>query len=286
MNELDPGAKALFDVAREALDPPADAEARIFSKLGVAAGVSVATLAATTSAASKPATLVAKLSSVVLQLLPTAHALPIAVVAFSGTAVGVWSYTHTEPAAHVAGAASAMTAHAGKRAPRPALAHASLAAVPEVASAAPTAPGTAAAAVSSAFGLVPSAPQHIVAVREPVAMGEPSVRAPRSVGAEPAPRAAPRDAQAAAEILLIREMQAAWRGGNDAQLSAAIAEHRARFPHGMLSEEREALSAMLGCRTSPAQASVIRAEFAERFALSPYEGRISAACLAKTKGER
>ena len=277
MNELDPGAKAMFDAAREALGPAADAEARIFAKLGVATGVSAATLAATTSAASKPATLIAKLSSAALQLLPTAHALPIAAVAFGGATVGMWSVTHPAPPAPVAVAAPAMTTPAQKRALRPALTHTPLAAAPEIASAVPE--------IASAVP-VPSEPLHIVAAREPLAIPERNARASTSVNTTPALSAAPRDAQAAAEISLIREMQAAWRGGNDAQLSAAIAEHRARFSHGMLSEEREALSAMLGCRTSPAQASVIRVQFAERFARSPYEARVRAACSVKTKEDR
>ena len=288
MNELDPDAKALFDVAREALGPPAGAEARIYSKLGVAAGVSLATLAATTSAAGKPVTLLAKLSSAALQLLPTAHALPIAVVAFGGTAVGVWSYAHTEPAAHVAAPTATLSAHSAKRGPRPAFTSQAARVAPAQSAAAPVTP-TAIEAAASAAAPVLAAPQRaapVVASSERVAL--PALAAAASNAAPPSaavlPKmAGPRDAQAEAELLLIRQMQAAWRSGNDAQLSAAVAEHRAQFPQGMLSEEREALSAMLACRQSPAQAGAVRARFGERYPRSAYEARVSAACLGTQK---
>lgn len=271
MTELDPDAKALFDLARDALAPPAGAEARIFAKLGAAAGVSAATLAATTSAAGKPVTLLAKLSSAVLQLWPSAHVLPLAVVAFGGTAAGVWSLTRAEPVVPVA-APSATTASAVKGAPPRAVLSPG---VPGVASAAP-------AARESAAPPSLSPPRPVVAPRDLSAglAASPVASAGPGVVAEPSPSAvAPRDAQAQAELLLIRTMQSAWRSGNDAQLAATIAEHRARFPQGMLSEERDALSAMLACRRSPAQVSNIRSRFAERYARSAYEATVSAACL-------
>ncbi len=262
MNELDPDAKALFDVARDALGPPAGTEARIFAQLGAAAGVSAGALAATTSAAAKPATLLAKLSGGVLQLLPTAHALPIAVVAFSGTVAGVWGYEHTQPTAHVATTAVAT--------PSPRLAHPQRSLL--TTSAAPVVEESAAPPVLSA------AAQLAPVVVAP-GLVAPAVPAPLSA----LPSSAPRDAQAQAEMQLIAEMQAAWRAGDSAQLSIAIAEHRAHFPHGMLNEEREALSAMLACRLSPSQVSELRARFAERYPRSAYEARVSAACSSTAK---
>ncbi len=296
MTELDPDAKALFEVARAALDPPRDAEARIFLKLGAAAGVSAATLATATSAASQPAAaaLLGKLSSTALWLLPKTHGLPIALLALGGTVVGVGvGVRHLHPAA-APQIASTMTAVASRVVPArprafaatsPLPAPAALSAAPPLAAAeiapnitAPVAPnGVAQRAVAPVIvspGRAPqlapdSAPHAVASASTSPVEPEPHV-VPQSV--------ATRDTHTEAEIGLMREMQSAWRSGQDSSLASAIAEHRARFPRGMLSEEREALSAMLECRHSPARAASIGARFSARFPRSPYEARVNGAC--------
>ena len=95
MNELDSATKALFGVARNALAPPAGAEARVFSKLSAVTGFSALTLAASSTARAKPmASILTKLCGAIVRLLPTTHVIPIAAVTLSGAAVGLWSHEH------------------------------------------------------------------------------------------------------------------------------------------------------------------------------------------------
>ena len=291
MTELHPDAKALFEGARAALDPPDGAEARVFAKLGAATGLSAAALAGSTSAAaSQPAgALLAKLGGG-LWLVPKTYAVSLSVIALGSTAVvaGAFAQRHVPAPSHVAAAAVASARHnVGARAnaaPSAARSSETLDRAPSsVAPTTPVTPKVASHAAASALSAEPRAPLPAAesAPRDTLATGS----AAFDLEAE-APSPPPRDTQTNAEIALIREMQAAWRAGQDSRLASAIAAHRSRFPQGMLSEEREALSAMLECRQSPQRASSIGARFSTRFARSPYQARVDSACRTGSNEEK
>jgi hypothetical protein len=74
-------------------------------------------------------------------------------------------------------------------------------------------------------------------------------------------------------------MQQALRGGNPGRALALATEHGRRFPRGALVEEREGVRAVASCQLATPQARLqILSSFLQRFATSPYVGRVKAAC--------
>jgi hypothetical protein len=116
--------------------------------------------------------------------------------------------------------------------------------------------------------------------KPPAVMNEaPPQRAPRAARSTgPSVAAAP--STFAEEVALIGRMQDLWRSRDLGALAGAIADHEKRFPHGVLSEEREAMKTMLSCERahSAGAASELAAAFAARHPASPHTSRVASAC--------
>lgn len=84
----------------------------------------------------------------------------------------------------------------------------------------------------------------------------------------------------AEELALIRAAHEALRSDRRAVARRALAEHAARFPDGLLNEERRGLSLLLLCRTPPAAAATIalRDDFLRRAPNSVLAPQVRRAC--------
>lgn len=85
----------------------------------------------------------------------------------------------------------------------------------------------------------------------------------------------PKVADPAAEAELARAMDRALRDGDPAGALRLAAEHERRFPHGVLSEEREGVRAMARCATGDHAAGM---GFLRAHPKSPLRARITKAC--------
>ena len=93
----------------------------------------------------------------------------------------------------------------------------------------------------------------------------------------PAPR--PARGTLAEEMKLMTAAQRAARAGDHARALASLRKHRARFPRGVMAEEREAERVLALCALGrDRQARAARARFLERFAGSPLAPRVRRAC--------
>jgi len=95
----------------------------------------------------------------------------------------------------------------------------------------------------------------------------------------PAPQAPAGPATVAAEAELLRQADAARKGGDAARALALVDEHRARFPDGILVQEREAERVVVLCALGRAgDARAAAAVFLSNWPRSPLAGRVREAC--------
>ncbi len=277
MNEsLGYDARALIDQASGGDDPSQADRERMRARLALAmvattGGFAVAGAVKASSAASGslvPAASVASVSSVAavgatvgatgLAAIGTKIAVAVALVsALGGGGALVVSAAHRNAA----------------RAESPvAVATVAIAAAPPVAPTVPAAPAvTTASAVASAPVAAPvvnaAAPHPAVSASSASAAASPSTDTP----------------DVADELVLLREARSALKAGNAERSLQILAEHAHRFPHGALTEEREAARAVATCATvaSGGSADTARATVARFFRLYPrslHASRVHNAC--------
>jgi hypothetical protein len=84
---------------------------------------------------------------------------------------------------------------------------------------------------------------------------------------------------------LLREAQGALRGGDASTALSVLDRHEARFPHGVLSEERQAAQVVALCELGRiAEACERRRAFLATSPRSPQGGRVRAACAQQCAG--
>jgi hypothetical protein len=127
----------------------------------------------------------------------------------------------------------------------------------------------------------PAAAAIVAPVAEPV----PAEVAPEQAVAPVAPRAtAPTIAKPsapdplAAELALIERARQGLKSGQPNQALAALAEHRAKFEHGVMTQERTALRALALCSLGDAQGKVEAQRFLERNPGSPLATHLRTGC--------
>jgi hypothetical protein len=116
---------------------------------------------------------------------------------------------------------------------------------------------------------------------QPVALSTPQAsarkRGARAAKPEAAPEQAAADGTLGLELGLLREAQAALRRGAPERALQLAAEHQARFPAGVMKEERLGIEALAGCalgRDYRAQAET----FLRLLPSSPLAARVQKAC--------
>jgi hypothetical protein len=103
--------------------------------------------------------------------------------------------------------------------------------------------------------------------------------APRTtVGSKPMPLRFDDSTDARAELDLVERMHAALRAGQPGSALELSAEHAKRWPHGSLSEEREAVSAIASCGLRQADAASRARIFLSKHPHAPTAPRVAAAC--------
>lgn len=117
----------------------------------------------------------------------------------------------------------------------------------------------------------PPSPREIIAPRDDDAPR------PRATVKSPAPRATLSD-----ELDLLHDAQAKWRSGNPSAALAAIAEHRARFPHSALEPERDALAVLSLCAMNRVtEAKRLARHFLATAPHSPLKASVEESCAGK-----
>jgi hypothetical protein len=254
MNDLSPEDRELL-VAGGRDDVPTEADRarvrnRLAARIGVAAGLGAATAGVATNTAAAAATGVSTLAKIVVVLA-------IGTLGAVGTAIVV---TRQTPSAPPTGPSPTATAS---------LAPARASTAPALGSAPPVS--------SEVDEREPSPPPSFAA--PPPRASAPS--APRGIAshapAEPLPVAA-HDALAE-ETRLLRQADAATRGGDGRRALELLDEHARRFPRGVLAEERGAERVLALCaagRIGEARAAATR--FLADRPQSPLAGRVRASC--------
>jgi hypothetical protein len=103
-------------------------------------------------------------------------------------------------------------------------------------------------------------------------------RDPAPTGSAQGSRSAPNLAE---ETQLLADAQRALSAGTPERALALIEAHKARFPQGDLSQEREAVRVVALCALGRVrEAGRARAQFLRAWPSSPLASRISAACPA------
>jgi hypothetical protein len=82
----------------------------------------------------------------------------------------------------------------------------------------------------------------------------------------------------AAELALIERARQGLKSGQPNQALAALAEHRAKFEHGVMTQERTALRALALCSLGDAQGKVEAERFLERNPGSPLATHLRTGC--------
>lgn len=82
----------------------------------------------------------------------------------------------------------------------------------------------------------------------------------------------------AAELVLIERARQGLRNGQPSQALAALAEHRAKFEHGVLAQERAALRALALCSLGDPQGKAEAERFLERNPGSPLATHLRTGC--------
>jgi hypothetical protein len=89
----------------------------------------------------------------------------------------------------------------------------------------------------------------------------------------------PASPDAAEDLALIKEMQAALRVNDPARVLTLVREHERRFPRSPLAQERDGARVLATCAgATPAEAAKIGERFLEAYPLSPVAARIRVTC--------
>jgi hypothetical protein len=97
--------------------------------------------------------------------------------------------------------------------------------------------------------------------------------------AAPAPHIPEGPASVEAEAELLREADVARKAGDAPRALALLDEHSARFPHGVLVQEREAERVVVLCALGRAdEARAAASAFLREWPRSPLAGRVRASC--------
>jgi hypothetical protein len=141
-------------------------------------------------------------------------------------------------------------------------------------------------------------PQHGVSPVPVAKVIEPSVVMPTRAEPVPVAAAAPlpeppaprrstegtrsKDSTLGAELDLLHEVQAKWRGGDANGALALLAVHRERYPHSQLGPEREALRVLCLCATGRTdEARRIGRRFLTNAPRSPLRTSVEESCAGK-----
>lgn len=91
---------------------------------------------------------------------------------------------------------------------------------------------------------------------------------------EPEPSAAPQPAPQESEVALMQRAVSALRSGNASAARTALVEHRARFPEGVLAEERSSLEVEVLIASDPEAARARLNAFRQRYPHSAHRVRL------------
>ncbi len=290
MNDLTPEDDALLRQARTGDMPTAEDQARVKRKLllQLGVGVAVGTSATSASGGAASATGLVAGGGVVATVAKVVVAMSIAVGAV-GSGVVILRATHGDakvvapkplhPA--IATAAPAVLARdvpaTGTAFAAPVISQASAEALPlrEARAAAPSSSRDTRESPSPRLHAPRPADEDPSPALRPAASAAPS---PTTTGPEP-PVASAGPATVAAEAELLRDADAALKGGDAGRALALLNEHSARFPKGILVEERDAERVVVLCalgRIDEARASA--GSFLQSWPMSPLAGRVRASC--------
>jgi hypothetical protein len=247
MNDLNPDARRLVDLARQHRTPGEDAKSRIADRLAVPLAASLA--AGTTAAAAKAAAAAemaagAKAGATLFGSL----GFKVAAVLTLSAAVTTLAVSQLVPGPSTASAPRHTPAAA---APAPAK--------PAPAVATPEAPTNGAVNAAPADALLPQKNQ----------LGPPKH------GSEPSH-------ELAQEAALLHEAQAAWRAGQSAQALSLANQHAQRFPHSQLGNERDVLRVLSLCKLGQVQAAKqVGAHLLKSAKGSPWYQSVAGSCAAR-----
>lgn len=266
MDELPTQASGVLDAAREEMSPSDAQKARVRMAVFAATAGAVAGTSATAYAAGT-----ARFASWVATGTKWLAAVGV-VVAAGTTAVQV---ARPAPTVHRAQPRAASSVTATPTASRPAAASASAPSALPVATDAPTSMPLMAAQDATPQGLRVRHAKRNDAKVEPEGAG--STTAP-----EPDHALAARATASEDEIVLMKRAAGALRAGQGGEALSLLSEHAARFPQGMLAQERDGLRVLALCASGDAEHARREAErFLQRAPQSPLAARIRKGCQAE-----
>lgn len=241
--ELDSEARRILDLTREGRAPGEADKARIERLLGSAVGFAAGPALASTSVAPG-----AKVTAAVLALKWGGVTVLVAAAALGG--VAYWN---------------------GRGGHHPGVERS-----PAAAPAAPAAKPVEAAVVDPAQ----TEPAPVAAKAPSSEMAAPRDNGPDSRRSAENTRA--KESTLGAELDLLHEVQAKWRGGDANSALALIAVHRERYPHSQLAPEREALRVLCLCATGRTdEARRIGRRFLTNAPRSPLRTSVEESCAGK-----
>ena len=297
MSDLSPRTRALLDAARAAGGSTPGDRARVFAAVaartglaGAAATTATAVTAALTTAspaeaspgAASPAVAEATKGATAAAFSGAKLAVLVALVSGFGVVAALHSRTLPPPLAAAAMAGAARGSMGSQRANTP-----------------PDSPTASATATSAA---VPPAPAPVLSVSPSDRAAEPALThtvAPVAARSRPIPPPVRASTAAALgtlsppdiagsssalgdELALVRGARAAMRAGDHPAALALLDQHAARFPAGMLREERDANRAIALCRLERrADAARAATDFFARYPYSPYADRVRLQCTVE-----
>jgi hypothetical protein len=266
-SRLSPEDEALLRHARLGLEPTRADRSRIKRRIAarIMLGGAASVLSASTTATAGAETTLAAGTSLATGVKALAGLLVLGGIIGTGAV----AFRGSHP---VAGSASA-AAPAVSAAPAPREAPS------RVPGGAPLLPAPPPSPASAAPAATPSAP-HRSPVHRVVATAPPVAAISEHVDSSPPAGSGP--ATVAAEAELLRGADASLRAGDGAGALALLNEHAARFPSGILIEEREAERVLVLCALGrTAQARESRAAFLRDHGRSPLATRVRSACVGQ-----
>lgn len=153
---------------------------------------------------------------------------------------------------------------------------------PTQAASAPVATPTHAATEPPAPAVLPEPPAARTQAPEAApTISTPPATAPRSTPPAQRPTPAPTLAeQLALETALLSRIRDAVDTGDHAEALALLRRHAREFPRGAMIEDRQALLAIVGCRSGASTAADTAAGFMRTHARSPYAAAVRRACAS------
>lgn len=269
MDELESRMQRVLDAARDGMSPSADDTARtrrllLAATAGLAVGVGTGTAAAATTAATTTAAATAAGTTGAAGAGVAASKGAGLFAAISSLSLGTKVVTAVAISASIGSAGIWAT-----RTPSPA----------------PTPVVAVTAAAPSPQRVAPVQPPTVAMPTEPATPEVAPEPAPTPRIAAVAPHAAPITSEEpttpdplAAELALIERARQALKRGNPQQALTALAEHRTRFEHGVMTQERVALRALALCSLGDPQGKIEAQRFLERNPGSPLAAHLRTGC--------